>query len=191
MSKGCPPLSMNSGTHQLSHAYLRLYSQMGPTSLVPAPLMGTADLVSARIPSVSCLWWDMKTSTNSGWRPPLIFFPQPAHIGLAEHLCLWLRDRRLCKVVLQDLPRTHQWKLIAALLGWVWICCLHSLPFSPHTFFTHTVYSYKRKQNRKVPVPQRDVLELGEPHQGPQSVTVGSFRQHCAMVTHDSQLDRM
>lgn len=119
MSKGCPPLSMNSGTHQLSHAYLRLYSQMGPTSLVPAPLMGTADLVSARIPSVSCLWWDMKTSTNSGWRPPLIFFPQPAHIGLAEHLCLWLRDRRLCKVVLQDLPRTHPWKLIAALLGWV------------------------------------------------------------------------
>lgn len=115
--------------------------------------------------------------------------PQPAHIGLAEHLCLWLRDRRLCKVVLQDLPRTHQWKLIAALLGWVWICCLHSLPFSPHTFFTHTVYSYKRKQNRKV--PQRDVLELGEPHQGPQSVTVGSFRQHCAMVNHDSQLDRM
>lgn len=138
ISKVSPPLFMNSGTHQLSHAYLRFYSQMVLTSLVPAPLMGTTDPVSAKIPSVSCLWWDMKTSTNSGWRPPLIFSSQPAHIGLAEHLYLWLRDRHLCKVVLQDLPRTHQWKLIAVLLGWVWVCCYHSLTFNPHTFFTYS-----------------------------------------------------
>lgn len=56
MSKGCPPLFMNSGIHHLSHAYLRFCSQMGLTSLVPVPLVGTADPVSARIPSISRLW---------------------------------------------------------------------------------------------------------------------------------------